>query len=51
VEVGKKIMPEANWIIGSIFDLPNDRIYDVAISNPPFGNIKTGRDIDGLGAF
>lgn len=49
--VGKKIMPEANWIIGSIFDLPDYRIYDVAISNPPFGNIKTGRDIDGLGAF
>lgn len=43
-EVGKKLLPEANWIHGSIFDdsiinsLPN---FDQSISNPPFGKIKT----------
>lgn len=45
IEVGKKIVPEATWIEGSVFDF--DLImslgkFDQAISNPPFGNIKTG---------
>ena len=43
IEVGKKILPEANWIHASIFDL--EKIgsgYDIAISNPPFGKINTG---------
>lgn len=45
--VGKKLLPEANWINGSIFDinvinsLPR---FNTAISNPPFGKIKTGID-------
>lgn len=51
VEVGKKILPEATWICGSIFDVEFDTKFDCAISNPPFGNIKTGRDNDGLGGF
>lgn len=41
VEVGKKLLPEANWICGDVLevwrDLPND--FDCAISNPPFGRI------------
>ena len=41
VEVGKRILPNANWICGSIFDIPLDRTFDVAISNPPFGNISS----------
>jgi hypothetical protein len=44
VEIGKKILPEATWICGSIFDLPDLGHFDYAISNPPFGNIKTGGD-------
>lgn len=39
IEVGKKILPEANWIQASIFDIPLVKEYDCAISNPPFGNI------------
>ncbi|WP_185273877.1 class I SAM-dependent methyltransferase [Chryseobacterium indologenes] len=44
VRVGKKILPEANWINDSItevlhYDLPK---FKQAISNPPFGKIKTG---------
>lgn len=38
--VGKKLLPEATWIVGSIFDLPDLGHFDTAISNPPFGNIK-----------
>ena len=42
VKVGKKIVPEANWICGSILDYEViqslDKHYQ-AISNPPFGNI------------
>lgn len=45
VEVGKKILPEAKWICGDV--LNEDLIrslgkFDNVISNPPFGNIKTG---------
>lgn len=41
VELGKKILPNATWITGSIFDLPDDiGHFDHAISNPPFGKLK-----------
>lgn len=41
--VGRKILPEATWIVGSVFDLPNDLgHFDFAIGNPPFG--ATPRD-------
>lgn len=41
VEVGRKMLPEARWICGSIFDLPGDLgHFDTAISNPPFGRVK-----------
>jgi predicted RNA methylase len=43
VEVGKKIVPEATWINGSVFELPNNiGHFDFAIGNPPFG--ATPRD-------
>lgn len=36
--VGRKIVPEARWIVGSVFDLPKDiGHFDCAIGNPPFG--------------
>lgn len=39
--VGRKLLPEARWIVGDVFDLPGDLgHFDVAISNPPFGAIK-----------
>lgn len=47
VAIGKKMLPEATWICGSIFDLPDLGRFDYAISNPPFGNIKTGGDWKG----
>ncbi|WP_428329032.1 methyltransferase [Mucilaginibacter sp.] len=45
-EVGKKLLPEANWINGSIFDYKDFGHFDQAISNPPFGKIKTGLDTE-----
>lgn len=36
--VGRKIVPEARWIVGSVFALPSDLgHFDFAIGNPPFG--------------
>lgn len=41
--VGRKIVPQATWIVSSIFDLPKDLgRFDFAIGNPPFG--ATPRD-------
>lgn len=45
IEVGKKILPEATWIHGSVLDselIHSLGYFDQSISNPPFGNIKTG---------
>lgn len=45
LEVGRRVVPEAHWVLGDVFD---DALYeglgvlDCAISNPPFGKIKTG---------
>ncbi|MFW5890727.1 MAG: methyltransferase, partial [bacterium] len=46
VEVGKKIISEANWICMDVFDESKweeqgfkDKHFDLAISNPPFGQI------------
>lgn len=36
--VGRKIVPEARWVVGSVFDLPADiGHFNFAIGNPPFG--------------
>ena len=37
VAVGRKIFPEATWIEGDIFNLPDLGRFDTAVSNPPFG--------------
>lgn len=43
VRVGRKILPEAEWILGDVFDLYNGTLknkkFDGCISNPPFGII------------
>ncbi len=40
VEVGRRIVPEATWIIGDALALPSVGRFDCAISNPPFGSVK-----------
>lgn len=54
--VGQKILPEAEWILADVLDVLGMDLgqFDVAISNPPFGNIKreknaprySGRDFE-----
>lgn len=44
VAVGKKLLPEAEWICGDVFDLPDLGRFGTAISNPPFGAVsKSGK--------
>lgn len=39
VAVGRKVLPEAEWICTDVFDLPADLgRFTFAISNPPYGN-------------
>lgn len=45
VAVGKKLLPEAEWVCADVFDVIDmglhvPMLFDYAISNPPFGNIK-----------
>lgn len=39
--VGRRVVPEAEWVVASIFDpiIAGLGRFDYAISNPPFGNI------------
>jgi len=51
VRVGKKILPEANWIKGDVLDedlIKSIGSFDCVISNPPFGKIKTGSKLKWL---
>jgi len=44
IEIGKKLLPHAQWICGDILDpdfLRSLGHFDFAISNPPFGNINS----------
>ena len=44
VRVGKKVLPEATWICGDVLSeelVKSLGQFDCAISNPPFGNIKS----------
>jgi predicted RNA methylase len=41
VDVGRKVLPEATWILADALDLPASlTAFDCAIANPPFGSIK-----------
>jgi hypothetical protein len=41
VTVGRKILPEAKWIVADVLSLPESlRDFDFAIANPPFGRIR-----------
>lgn len=41
-KIGRKIVPNAEWIVGNVFELGDIGRFRWAISNPPFGNIKAG---------
>lgn len=37
IAVGRKLVPEAEWIEGDVFALPDLGRFDMAVANPPFG--------------
>jgi hypothetical protein len=40
--VGRKVLPEANWILADVLELPESiGRFDCAIANPPFGRIRS----------
>ena len=45
--VGMRVMPDAEWIVGDVFATDEIGHFDWAISNPPFGAIKTGSSFKG----
>lgn len=45
--IGKRILPEAEWITGDALQYSPDRFYDVAYGNPPFGKINTSEAYTG----
>ncbi|MDV2872434.1 methyltransferase [Phytobacter diazotrophicus] len=47
VVIGKRILPEAEWITGDALQYSPDRFYDVAYGNPPFGKINTSEAYTG----
>lgn len=46
VEIGKKLVPQANWICADALDILDLNLghFDAVISNPPFGNIKRSKN-------
>lgn len=48
VMIGKRVLPEAEWICGDALQYSPDRFYRVAYGNPPFGNINTSEAFTGL---
>ncbi|MFR9753937.1 methyltransferase [Nocardia sp. 004] len=49
VRIGKRILPEAQWICGDILDVPSMGLgwFDLAIANPPYGSIKRASNASG----
>lgn len=39
VRVGRKVLPEATWVVANVLDWAPDVPFDHAVSNPPFGRI------------
>ncbi|WP_277903855.1 methyltransferase [Enterobacter hormaechei] len=47
VQIGKRVLPEAEWITGDALQYTPDRFYRVAYGNPPFGKINTSKAYTG----
>lgn len=47
VEIGKRLVPEAEWYCMAVFSYPTDEHFEVAFGNPPFGKIKTSDSYKG----
>jgi len=42
--VGRKVLPEATWIVADVFSLQDLGAFDLAVSNPPYGRLKRTGD-------
>jgi predicted RNA methylase len=52
VRVGRRLLPEVDWILGDCYDLSLWQSlprFDEAISNPPFGKVVAAYDTDWVG--
>ncbi|MEN4636200.1 methyltransferase [Pantoea agglomerans] len=41
VLIGKRVLPEAEWVCGDALQYTTDTLYNVVYGNPPFGRINT----------
>ena len=44
VEVGRRLFPDVEWIVGDVFDqdlIDDLPVFSVGVSNPPFGRVRT----------
>ena len=48
VLIGKRVLPEAEWITADALQYTPDRFYRVAYGNPPFGKINTSESYTGV---
>lgn len=46
LRVGRRVMPDAEWILGDILDVPSMELgrFDMVIANPPFGAIARSKN-------
>lgn len=47
VQIGKRVLPEAEWIVGDALQYTSNERYDIVYGNPPFGKIKTSEAATG----
>lgn len=47
VLIGKRLLPQAEWICTDALSYTPQRNYKVAYGNPPFGKIKTSSSVSG----
>lgn len=47
VQVGMRVLPEAEWIVGDALTFTSEQPYDIVYGNPPFGKIQTSEAAKG----
>ncbi|KEA51849.1 methyltransferase [Mangrovibacter sp. MFB070] len=47
VQIGKRVLPEAEWITGDALTYTSEQRYDIVYGNPPFGKINTSEAVTG----
>ncbi len=41
IAIGKRVLPQVEWICSDVFEYKTDDKFSVVYGNPPFGNVKT----------